>query len=187
MVAGIGAALALGWAVLAAVHPPFFTDVAEAEDTGLWMLVHYAQLLLAPLIALAVLHLLRGLTGAASMVARVALVFWVAWFSAFDAVAGISTGVLVEEGAADAGLRLFEHGLVGGAGSVLGWMGQGAWPVVAVAAGLALRAAQADQATWIAMFVSVLIVMHGGLAAVGFAALAVALWTGRSKTQEVAA
>ena len=179
------AALALLWAGLAVIHPPFFSDVADTADTGMWMLVHYTQLVLAPLIALAVLHLLIGVKGATGTVARVAVVFWAAWFSAFDAIAGIASGVLVEEGAADAGLALFDHGLVGGAGSVLGWLGQGIWPVVAISAGLALRNAGAHRATFVAMFLSVLIAAHAGPAAVGFVALAVALWTGRARPAQV--
>ena len=184
-VSAVAAALALLWAVLAVIHPPFFSEVADTADTDRWMLVHYTQLLLAPLIALAVLHLLIGVENSAATVARVAVVVWAAWFSAFDAVAGIASGVLVEEGAADAGRVLFEHGLVGGAGSVLGWLGQGIWPVVAIGAGLALRTAGAHRATFVAMFVSVLIAAHAGPAAVGFAALAVALWTGRTRPEQV--
>lgn len=184
-VSAVAAALALLWAVLAAVHPPYFSELADPADMGVWMLVHYIQLLLAPLVALAVLHLLIGVEGVAATVARVAVVVWAAWFSAFDAIAGIASGVLVEEGAAEAGRVLFDHGLVGGAGSVLGWLGQSIWPVVAIAAGLALRNAGAHRATFVAMFVSVLIAAHAGPAAVGFVALAVALWTGRTRTAQL--
>jgi hypothetical protein len=177
--AGGAAGAAVMWAVLVAVHPAYFTDVADTGATGLWMVVHYGQLILAPVVAVSLLHLLRHLDGIAVTLARVGVVCWLAWFSAFDAIAGIASGVLVDIGATDAALGLFEHGIVGGAGSALGFAGQGAWLLIAIPAGLALRAAGSSRATYIAMFASALIVFHAGPAVLGFAALGVAFWAAR--------
>jgi hypothetical protein len=53
------------------------------------------------------------------------------------------------------------------------------WLMAVISAGLALRATRAPLVTSIALFVSALIFTHAGPpAAVGFAALAVAMWTG---------
>ncbi len=174
--AAVCATVAAAYAALVFIHPTSFEEVVADPDR--WLLVHIGQLLLVPVLAVGVLHLLRSCQGAPAMVARVAVVFWVAWFCAFDSIAGIAFGILVDSGANDAGKYLFDHGLVGGT-SVLGAMGQGTWLVVAVAAGMALRASGAARTTSTAMFVSALIAVHGGpIATIGFLALAVALWTG---------
>ncbi len=60
-----------------------------------WLGVHYAQIALFPLSALAIAWLIRGRTGIAAAISRVALfVFGVGW-TAWDSVAGVATGILV--------------------------------------------------------------------------------------------
>jgi hypothetical protein len=158
---------------VALIHPTTLTD----DDTRLWTIVHVAQLAFAPMIALGLLQLLRGIEGPAATVARGTTVLWVAWFSAYDAVAGIATGILTGGDARAAGQYLFEHGLITG----LGWLAPGMWLLAVIPAGLALRASRVPTVTYVALFVSALIFTHAGPpAAVGFAALAVALWTGLS-------
>ena len=165
------AAVCLAWVVVALIHPTSLTD----DDTPTWMFVHIAQLVFAPVVALGILTLLKGIEGRAVTLARGAAVLWAAWFSAYDAVAGIATGILSGGDARAAGEYLFEHGLVTG----LGWVAPGMWLLVVISAGLALRASRAPTVTYAALFVSALVFTHAGPpAAVGFAALAVALWTG---------
>jgi hypothetical protein len=165
------AAVCIAWVVVALIHPTSLTD----DDIPTWIVVHIAQLVFAPIIALGILALLKGIEGPAATVARGGAVLWAAWFSAYDAVAGIATGILSGGDARAAGEYLFAHFLITG----LGWVAPGIWLLVVISAGLALRASRAPTVTYVALFVSALVFTHAGpLAAVGFAALAVALWTG---------
>jgi hypothetical protein len=64
-------------------------------DVRRWLGVHYAQIALFPLSALAIAWLIRGRTGIAAAISRVALfVFGIGW-TAWDSVAGVATGILV--------------------------------------------------------------------------------------------
>jgi hypothetical protein len=170
-VAVVVAAVCIAWVVVALIHPTSLTD----DDIPTWMVVHIAQLVFAAIIALGILALLKGIEGPAVTVARGAAVLWAAWFSAYDAIAGIATGILIGGNARPAGEYLFAHELITG----LGWVAPGMWLLVAISAGLALRASRAPTVTYVALFASALVVTHAGPpAALGFAALAVALWTG---------
>ena len=164
------AAVCVAWVVVALIHPTSLTD----DDTPMWMVVHIAQLVFAPIIALGILRLLKGVEGQAATVARVAAVAWAAWFSAYDAVAGIATGILIDGDARTAGEYLYAHDLIAG----LGWVVPMIWLLVVIPAGLTLLASR-PKVTCYALFISGLIFTHAGpLAAVGFGALAVAMWTG---------
>jgi len=165
------AAVSVGWVVVALIHPTTLTD----EDIPTWMIVHIAQLVFAPIVALGIFALLKGVEGAAATVARGAAVLWAAWFSAYDAIAGIATGILIGGDARPAGEYLFAHELITG----LGWVAPAMWLMSVIPAGLALRASGAPTVTYVALFASALIFTHAGPpAAMGFAALAVAMWTG---------
>jgi hypothetical protein len=165
------AAVCIAWVVVALIHPTSLNN----EDISTWMVVHIAQSVFAPIVALGILALLKGVEGPAATVARGAAVLWAAWFSAYDAVAGIGTGILSAGDARTAGEHLFAHELVTG----LGWVAPGMWLLMVVSAGLALRASRAPTVTYFALLASALIFTHAGPpAAVGFAALAVAMWTG---------
>jgi len=162
------------WIAVALLHPQELT----AGSAGTWLTVHFAQLALAPLVGLAMWTLIGPLQGASASVARVALFLWIAWFSAFDAIAGIATGVLQNEGFGDVAKLLFQHQTVGGEFSLLGSVAHPMWIVVAVAAGLSLRRNGARPITWWAMFVSALFAAHAGpIAVVGLAGLSVAIWS----------
>ena len=163
-------AVCVAWVAVALIHPTSLTD----DDTPMWMVVHIAQLVFAPIIALGILALLKGVEGPAVTVARGAAVLWAAWFSAYDAVAGIAIGILIGGDARAAGEYLFAHELITG----LGWVAPMMWLLVVVPAGLALLASR-PKVTCYALFVSAMVFTHAGPpAAVGFAALAVAMWTG---------
>jgi hypothetical protein len=65
-------------------------------DVHMWLAVHYAQIALFPLSALAMAWLIRGRTGIAAAISRVALfVFGIGW-TAWDSVAGVATGILID-------------------------------------------------------------------------------------------
>jgi hypothetical protein len=174
------------WVVPAIVHPVGEPYGGIEHETGRWLFVHLAQLVLAPFLAACVWMLLAGLESAAARLARAALVVWLVFFSAFDAVAGIATGVLSRhansltgeerEGVVGAIDFLFDDSqLVGGGFSVLGNLGHGAWIVVAIAAAVALHQAHAPRAAVAATLLSVLFASHSGLgAAVGLVAIFVA-------------
>lgn len=165
------AAVCIAWVAVASIHPTSLTD----DDTPMWMVVHIAQLVFAPIIALGILALLKGVEGPAATVARGVAVVWAAWFSAYDAVAGLATRILIGGDARAVGEYLFAHDLITG----LGWVAPGMWLLVVISAGLALRASRAPTVTYVALFASALVFAHAGPpAAVGFAALAVAMWTG---------
>jgi hypothetical protein len=189
---GLMVAAPVVWAVLAPFHPdPEGASVylSLQDDVGRWLFVHVAQLVLAPFIAFTVWAMLRGIDSLPASLSRAALAVWLVFFSAYDALAGIGTGVLVREansltGAERASLasaaEVFWDSRLSGNRSWLGIVATVAWPVVAVAAALALRRAGAGWATVAATAVSGLIALHAGFpATVGFVALAVAavLWS----------
>jgi len=164
------AAVCFTWVVVALIHPTSLTD----EDRSMWVVVHIAQLIFAPIVALGILALLKGVEGPTAALARGAAVLWAAWFSAYDAVAGIGTGILIGGYAREAGEYLYAHDLITG----LGWVAPGMWLLAVIPAGIALRGSK-PLVTSIALFISTLIFTHAGpLAAVGLVALAVAMWTG---------
>jgi hypothetical protein len=82
------------------------------------VVVHIAQLVFAPIVALGILALLKGVQGPTATLSRGAAVLWAAWFSAYDAVAGIATGILIGGDAREAGEYLYAHDLITG----LGWI-----------------------------------------------------------------
>ena len=144
----VGAPLAL--AVLELFHP--HPHDLWRLDLRVWMAVHYAQILLFPLTALALATLVRHRPGFAAALCRAgAFVFGVTWV-AFDSVAGVATGILLSSAEATAApetwrapvLAIWAHPIMGGApGTVplLAVAGSLAWAVACFAAAAALRRA----------------------------------------------
>ncbi|HET6432251.1 hypothetical protein [Dyella sp.] len=101
-------------------HPDDLLDL----DVHLWMLVHYAQIPLFALTALAVTMLLRSRSDVASTIARTALFVFALSFVAFDTVAGVAVGILVGSAQASANPQawqsaidaLWTHPIMGGTG-----------------------------------------------------------------------
>ena len=88
----VGAPLIL--AIVECFHPHPH-DLLEL-DVQTWLWVHYAQIPLFLLAALAVVELVRGRTGIPADICRVAMfVFGVGWV-AWDTAAGVATGILVQ-------------------------------------------------------------------------------------------
>jgi hypothetical protein len=73
-------------------HPHDLLNV----DVQTWMAIHYAQIPLFPLSALAVIALVRGRSDAAAIISRVAMFVFAVSYVAFDTAAGVVTGILVQ-------------------------------------------------------------------------------------------
>jgi hypothetical protein len=141
----VGAPLVL--AVLELFHPQPH-DLFRL-DLRAWMTVHYAQILLFPLTALALATLVRHRRGFAAALCRAgAFVFGVAWV-AFDSVAGVATGILLRNAEASAApetwrapvMSIWAHPIMGGAPDtvpLLAVAGSLAWAVGCLAAAVAL-------------------------------------------------
>src|SRR6266705_3293354 len=88
----VGAPLLLAVVELFHPHPGDLLDL----DAKTWLAVHYAQILLFPLSALAVSALVNNQAGVAATVCRVAMFVFAISFVAFDSAAGVVTGILVD-------------------------------------------------------------------------------------------
>jgi len=146
----VGAPLALALLELYHPHPH---DLFRL-DLRAWMTVHYLQIVLFPLAALALARIVRGRRGFAAGLCRAgAFVFGVSWV-AFDTAAGVTTGILLERaqatGAPEAWrapiMSIWEHPIVGAGASpesapLLAVTGTIAWLVGCLAAAFTLRRA----------------------------------------------
>jgi len=65
-------------------------------DVQTWLLVHYAQILLFPLSALAFTMLVRKHGDAAAILCRISMFVFAITYTAFDTAAGVVTGILVK-------------------------------------------------------------------------------------------
>src|SRR5215831_6665234 len=92
LVLAVGSPLVL--AIVEMFHP-HAGDLLQL-DASRWLLVHYAQILLFPLAALAIAILIRGHADIAARICRVALFLFAASYIAFDTAAGVVTGILVQ-------------------------------------------------------------------------------------------
>lgn len=94
----VSAPLLLAMLEMFHAHPH---DLLEL-DVHTWMLVHYAQIPLFALSALAVTTLVQGQPGISATVARIAMFVFAISFVAFDTVAGVAVGILVHAAQASA-------------------------------------------------------------------------------------
>ena len=175
------------WAVMIVFHPnPGGDSPFEGirGDVDRWLIVHIGQLVLTPLVFLAVWRLLDGLKSTSARISRAALVVWTVFFSAYDTVQGIATGILTRhaDGLADqeqAGFAqaiefIVEDSLLAGNYSFVGFVAGASWFVVAIAAAVALHKAGAGKAVVVAACLSIVVAVHTAPAAIGFLALFVA-------------
>jgi hypothetical protein len=138
------------WGILLLFHPggegeEIYLDAQDKVTP--FLVVHIGMMLFIPLMAVAVLLLLRGVEGTAARVSRIALVPFVVFYSAWEALQGIGVGILVNElkglPQADEALRadlvqdFAEHVLIGPFG-VFGSIGGIGLIVATIAAGVAL-------------------------------------------------
>jgi hypothetical protein len=133
-------------AVLEVFHPHAH-DLLQA-DVRTWLVVHYAQILLFPLAALALAMLVREQNSVAAAVCRVSLFVFAVSYIAFDTAAGVVTGILVSAGRNSGAIEswrpaveaVWTHPIVGGIGSpLLAVLGAIAISVSTVAAAIAVR------------------------------------------------
>jgi hypothetical protein len=177
------------WIVIALIHP------AEPEQSGRWIFVHFAQLVLTPFLSFAVWMLLDGIRSLAATVSRIALVAWMVFFSAYDSVAGIATGLLARHAEGLAGAErvavtsaveyLHNDGLLPGAAVLLAVAPAVAWPTTVIAAAVAVHRVGARRSAVAALCLSALFAFHASYpAAIGLAFFIVAavLWE-RQKAQ----
>ena len=140
----------LALAVLEMFHPHPH-DVFDL-DLQTWLVVHYLQLPLMPLAALAMTVLVRGQSGFAPTMCRVGMFVFGVSYLAFDTTAGLGTGVLVKAAQASGSpeawrapvMELWTHPILGGArgtAPLLAVLGAVAWLLGAVAAAVAVRRA----------------------------------------------
>lgn len=114
------------WVVIAILHPGGVGDEPApyegiADEANKWILVHFSQLVLTPIIAVGVWMMVDGIQSVAATVARAFLIIWTVFFSAFDAIAGIAVGVLTrhanalagEDGTPSSGQSTFSSGTAG--------------------------------------------------------------------------
>jgi hypothetical protein len=133
----------LGYIVLGLVHP--MDDLEVGDAAGFYIFLHLIQPFLIALIAFGLWLLVDGLESTAATVVRYSLVAYLIVYSMFDAVAGVATGLIVQEAngmsvADQAAVQrmmdgIGEHGVL-----VTLWIGAGvSWLIPAVAAALAVK------------------------------------------------
>jgi len=137
----IGAPLTLAVVEIFHPHPH---DLFQL-DLRTWLIVHYLQIPLFPLSALAVVILLRELPGIAACFARVAMFIFAVSYVAFDTAAGIVTGILLQAAKSSSApeqwqpavMAVWRHPVIGGApgtSPLLAIVGSVAWSVGTTAA-----------------------------------------------------
>ena len=156
----IGAPFVLAVVELFHPHPP---QNMLALDIQPWLFVHYAQILLFPLTALAVATLVRGQTGVAATLCRIAAFIFGITYIAFDTAAGLVTGILVKAANASSAPDTWRIAIdtvwldpvVGGAPApLLAILGSVALSIAAVAAAVSLRRSGSSWAPLILLVLS---------------------------------
>jgi hypothetical protein len=175
------------WALLVLFHPMPGDGSPYAgikNDVDLWLLVHVGQLILTPVLFLAVWRLLDGTSSAAATISRCALVVWTVFFSAYDAIQGVATGILIVHARGFAAAEqatvataidhlVYDNRLAGDI-SAFQLVAGGSWLIVAIAAAAALHRAGAGKAVVAAACLSTAFAAHTATAALGLLALSVA-------------
>jgi hypothetical protein len=137
----------VAWAILLLFHPTGEGDdlyPVVSDQVTSWQVVHIATMVFVPLMAGAVLLLLRGLPGRTAVFGRVAVGVFAVVYMAWEVLIGIGTGVLVEQvnqlGSADqaVGASIVEGFADNGLIRALELIGTGAWIVALAATGTAL-------------------------------------------------
>lgn len=145
----IGAPLAFA-ALLQKFHPvggdDFYTLVSE--NTTDWLTVHYGAAVMFPLMGYLVWLLVRDIPGRAATVTRVALPIYAVFYGVFEAMVGLASGMMAQqgngmtgaarEGVAEAVNGIVTHPILGDAGLFTS-IGSVAWLVAITGAILALR------------------------------------------------
>ena len=82
------------------LHPMGGDDFAAlvSENLTPWLAVHYGAAVLFPLMGYVIWVLIRDLRGRAATVARIAIPVYAVFYGAYEAVMGIATGVMTQQG-----------------------------------------------------------------------------------------
>jgi hypothetical protein len=142
----VGAPLSLAVVELFHPHPH---DLLKL-NVQTWLAVHYAQILLFPLSALAMAALVRDRADVAAVLCRVALFTFAVSYVAFDTAAGIVTGILVQAAHASSSPdtwrapieAVWAHPIMGGSPLIapfLAVLGSVALSIAAIAAAVSLK------------------------------------------------
>ena len=157
------AAAPLALAIVELFHPHAH-DLLDV-DLRRWMTVHYAQIVLFPLAALAACTFVAGMSGAAATLSRTMMFAFAVSYVAFDTAAGVVTGVLVQaahaSGAPEAWRlpiqAIWDHAVVGGNSEgtpALAVVGTMAWLVGTLSAAAAHWRAKRSWVSTAALIVS---------------------------------
>jgi hypothetical protein len=159
-------AVPLAWAVLLVFHPaPDSDDIYGSlrDEATRFIVVHLGSIAFIALMGEALYLLLRDVSGVAARISRLCIVPFVAFYAAADAIAGLATGVLVNEandGAATAaGAQALWDNFI--TGNLLFWIGGTAWVVATIAAAVAFKQAGARTAVVALVGLSAILVFHG--------------------------
>jgi hypothetical protein len=159
-------AVPLAWAVLLVFHPaPDSDDIYGSlrDEATRFIVVHLGSIAFIALMGEALYLLLRDVSGVAARISRLCIVPFVAFYAAADAIAGLATGVLVNEandGAATAaGAQALWDNFI--TGNLLFWIGGTAWIVATIAAAVAYRQAGARTAVVALVGLSAILAFHG--------------------------
>ena len=159
------------FAALLMLHPMGGGDFATlvSENLTPWLAVHYGGAVLFPLMGYVVWLLIRDLPGRAATVARIAIPVYAVFYAAFEAMMGIATGVMSQQGngmtgaerdgVAEAVNAIPTHPIVGD-GGLFAAVGSVAWIVAITGAILALRAAGVRPGALVLLGIGTFMAMH---------------------------
>jgi hypothetical protein len=157
------AGVPLAWALLLVFHPNDASkDIYDGVNDELtaWLVVHVGTMVFIPLMAVTILVLLRDVPGRAASVSRWAMVPFVIFYLAWEAVTGVGTGVLVDEGGGRELVNNFYANPIAGEPGVFNVIGGAAWVVALIAAAIAIRKAGAPLVAAILVGVGAIAAAH---------------------------
>jgi hypothetical protein len=180
-------AVPAAFAVVLFFHPMIGDYEGLRDVTTRFQAVHVAMVLVLPLLAIGLHHMLGRLKGRAAAVGRLALIPFVAFYVPYVAFEGIALGVLGEQlnglpadqrDAVAAGLvEDFARNPILGEPSIFWALGSIAWIVVIVSTVLAFRRAGAPASIQLLLGAAALIGAHAPpLAPIGYLCFAAAGW-----------
>jgi hypothetical protein len=161
----------LAFAALLMLHPMGGDDFATVVSENLtpWLAVHYGAAVLFPLMGCVIWLLIRDLSGRAATVARIAIPVYAVFYAAYEAMMGIATGVMTQQGngmtgaerngVAEAVNAIPTHPIVGD-GGLLSSIGSLAWIIAITGAVLALRAAGVRPSALVLLGIGTFMALH---------------------------
>ena len=161
----------LVFAALLMLHPIGGGDFATLVSDNLtpWLVVHYGAAVLFPVMGYVIWLLIRDLTGRAATIARIAIPVYAIFYGVFEAMMGLATGIMTQQGkgmavlerdgVAEAVNAIPTHAIVGDAG-LLASIGSIAWIIAITGAILALRAAGVRRSALVLLGIGTFMAMH---------------------------